>query len=365
MRMIDKKIINTGRQFEVDVAKAFAVFFMIVVHVFEHTVTYDESPLWYLVEFFGCAPSAGVFMFVMGLGMVYTRHDSPADFVRRGIKLLIAGYLLNFFRQTLLLAVVNAFFKESGYDGGSLLGTFMFVDILQFAGTAFLFMALFKKLELRPWMILVISIVMSLLGSLTPGLFDNAPEYIQYPVGLLIYTNSETVFPAMQWLIYPALGICFGHLLQHVKDKDRFYRIALVIALIAALAINTVFLLIGIDASDFFMESVLYYTQAPLTLIWCLSVVALLIPLYYFVGKVIRGKAAVFVKYISANLTTIYVIQWLLLGNLRTVLKMNDIEFPGVTGLALSLLIAIVSISLCLLWKKVNQEMVINLMEKR
>ena len=86
MRMIDKKIINTGRQFEVDVAKAFAVFFMIVVHVFEHTVTYDESPLWYLVEFFGCAPSAGVFMFVMGLGMVYTRHDSPADFVRRGIK---------------------------------------------------------------------------------------------------------------------------------------------------------------------------------------------------------------------------------------------------------------------------------------
>ena len=82
-------------------------------------------------------------------------------------------------------------------------------------------------------------------------------------------------------------------------------------------------------------------------------------------GKVIRGKAAVFVKYISANLTTIYVIQWLLLGNLRTVLIMNDIEFPGVTGLALSLLIAIVSISLCFLWKKVNQEMVINLMEKR
>ena len=70
MRMIDKKIINTGRQFEFDVAKAFAVFFMIVVHVFEHTVIYDKSPLWYLVEFFGCAPSAGVFMFAMGLGMV-------------------------------------------------------------------------------------------------------------------------------------------------------------------------------------------------------------------------------------------------------------------------------------------------------
>ena len=33
----------------------------------------------------------------------------------------------------------------------------------------------------------------------------------------------------------------------------------------------------------------------------------------------------------------------------------------SVTGLALSLLIAIVSISLCFLWKKVNQEMVINL----
>ena len=268
--------------------------------------------------------------------------------------MLISGYLLNFFRQTLALAVVNAFFKESGYDGGSLLGSFMFVDILQFAGTAFLFMALFKKLELRPWMILVISIVMSLLGSLTPGLFDNAPEYIQLPVGLLIYTNSQTAFPAMQWLIYPALGICFGHLLQHVKDKDRFYRIALVIALVAALAINAGFLLIGIDTAEILMEVMVYYTQAPPTLIWCLSVVALLIPLYYFVGKVIRGKAAVFVKYISANLTTIYVIHWLLLGNLITILKMNDIEFSGVTGLAFSLLILIASISLCFLWKKLS-----------
>ena len=45
MRMIDKKIINTGRQFEVDVAKAFAVFFMIVVHVFEHTVQPPHPPL--------------------------------------------------------------------------------------------------------------------------------------------------------------------------------------------------------------------------------------------------------------------------------------------------------------------------------
>ena len=100
------------------------------------------SPLWYLVEFFGCAPSAGVFMFVMGLGMVYTRHDSPADFVRRGIKLLMAGYLLNFFRQTLLLAVVNAFFKESGYDGGSLLGTFLKMNDIEFPGVTGLALSL-------------------------------------------------------------------------------------------------------------------------------------------------------------------------------------------------------------------------------
>ena len=81
-------------------------------------------------------------MFVMGLGMVYTRHDSPADFVRRGIKLLMAGYLLNFFRQTLLLAVVNAFFKESGYDGGSLLGTFLKMNDIEFPGVTGLALSL-------------------------------------------------------------------------------------------------------------------------------------------------------------------------------------------------------------------------------
>ena len=40
--MIDKNILNTGRQFEFDVAKTFAVFFMIVVHVFEYYDLYHS-----------------------------------------------------------------------------------------------------------------------------------------------------------------------------------------------------------------------------------------------------------------------------------------------------------------------------------
>lgn len=34
-------------------------------------------------------------MYAMGIGMMYTRHDSPREFIIRGIKLLLTGLIIN------------------------------------------------------------------------------------------------------------------------------------------------------------------------------------------------------------------------------------------------------------------------------
>lgn len=39
--------------------------------------------------------SAPMYMFAMGIGMVYTRRRTPRDYVRKGIRLGITGFLLN------------------------------------------------------------------------------------------------------------------------------------------------------------------------------------------------------------------------------------------------------------------------------
>jgi hypothetical protein len=117
--VFSKEEVNAKRQFEYDVAKAFAIVFMILVHTVDQ-ITAGEGSLYCAIEFFGCAPSACVFMISMGLGIVFTRHRSPRDFLLRGAKLLIAAYLLNFFRETLLLILGNALNVENDYQGVSL-----------------------------------------------------------------------------------------------------------------------------------------------------------------------------------------------------------------------------------------------------
>ncbi len=97
--MFDLKEVNTGRQFEIDVAKAMAVLFMIGVHTFEQLTDMKNVTLYRIVELLGCPPAAGVFMFAMGIGMVYTKHNSPTEFARRGGKLILMGIVLNFFRE--------------------------------------------------------------------------------------------------------------------------------------------------------------------------------------------------------------------------------------------------------------------------
>jgi len=215
--------VNDGRQLELDVAKAFAVIFMITVHVFDHMTDMGGEVLPKVVEFLGCAPAAGVFMFAMGVGMVYTRHNSPKEFAFRGLKLLLMGYILNFFRETLLVLVGNIFQIENNYQDESLFSTLMTVDILQFAGISFLITALLKKLNAKPYQIFAVAIVLHAVGNLCVGLFENAPETVQYPLGVLLFTNKETAFPGFQWYVYPAVGICFGTLLKHAADKDKFY----------------------------------------------------------------------------------------------------------------------------------------------
>lgn len=354
--MISKAETNTGRQLELDVAKAFAVIFMITVHVFDHMTDLQGTVLPKIVEFLGCSPAAGVFMFAMGVGMVYTKHDSLKEFAVRGIKLMLMGYVLNFFRETLLIIIGNIFSIENSYEGESLFSTLMTVDILQFAGMAFLITAFLKKLSAKPWQIFIVAIILHAVGNLCVGHFDNSSEYIQYPLGVLLFTNKETAFPAFQWYIYPAVGICFGKLLKHVTDKDIFYRRMFVLSVAALFCVTVGCIRADVSITDMFMTED-YYSQSLLTTLWCMSIVSLCIPIYYAISKAIKGRAITAVKYISKNVNTIYILQWLVITYTIGVMEILGTElFDTALGIPISIAITAVCIAISVLWNKVKQK---------
>ena len=79
---LSDKNLNSGRQFEVDAIKILAIPFMICIHFYEqfgsfdHAVKVPDTFFRNAMEFAGGPLAAPVFMFSMGIGMIYTHHDS-------------------------------------------------------------------------------------------------------------------------------------------------------------------------------------------------------------------------------------------------------------------------------------------------
>ena len=128
--------------------------------------------------------SAPIFMFAMGIGMVYTRYDSEKSFVIRGIKLLLLGL------------IINTMYFLSNYTAGvpleySLL-SFLANDILQFAGITFIVVAIFKKFNLSHLQILLIAISLSLIVSYHPDItLQNM--YLNQILGNFIETTGQNI----------------------------------------------------------------------------------------------------------------------------------------------------------------------------
>src|SRR5690554_406766 len=95
--------VNRGRQLELDVIKGLAILFMLLVHCLQ-TLSYSPwEPTWAnrVIVFLGSPPAASVFMFALGVGLVYTRKNTPRELALRGLRVLLLGYALAFFRDFL------------------------------------------------------------------------------------------------------------------------------------------------------------------------------------------------------------------------------------------------------------------------
>lgn len=306
------------RRSEVDMAKFFAIPFMICIHFYEQFGGYDfvniipNSLFRNTMEFLGGPLAAPVFMFSMGIGMIYTRRNSALDFIKRGIHLLTIGYLLNFFRQTLPQLIGLALGIDSGID---IIGGLLCVDILPFAGIAFTTIGLMRKIKLSSKQISLVAFLMQAVG-IWSSRFHMKPGVVQNLLGLFIPTGKWTSFPLTLWMVYPALGMVFGEILKKCADKRKMY-IKLVIFLIILLtALTSGLLYIGYDLRYIYaLYQDSYYHNNILNTVWTLFVVIVVLGICYFLCEKIKNTGAEkFLRYCSVNLNKIYIIQWLIIA---------------------------------------------------
>jgi uncharacterized membrane protein len=317
--MLAGEAVNKGRQIELDIARALAVLFMVLVHVqmsFSNENLIDSN-LGFLIDFMGGIPAAPMFMFLMGVGFFYTSKNNYQTFIKRGVSIFTLGYLLNYMRDSLPELVDYITYGEKASLTYAIEG-FIDVDILQFAGLAMVFWGIIKVLRLKNGTIAFLGVLFPILNLfLVEKQVDN---YIGQATSGLIWGSSEfSEFPFLTWIFYPILGYFFAQVLIRVQDKRVFYKKLLIISLPSVIVTALFFFyLLGQDLG---LKSELAYYHHNIFAnivygLFCISWISLL----FFLAKYIPGTLMTLLKRWSKNVTEIYFIHWVIIGWLSWIL---------------------------------------------
>jgi len=307
------KELQTPRNGTADLLKGIAVLLMIQVHFMEQLATPDlyNSTLGKISLFLGGPACAPAFMAVMGYFLACSKKNS-GSLVRRGLMLFAGGMLLNILRSASLLVQI--------ITGRSTLDPWRFIlgaDILGLAGLSILAIAILRPLFKRnsiPWAAAAVVVA----G--VPALFSTGPAQggvVSYFAAFITGGAGWSYFPLFPWLAYVLSGYAFGLLLNNsgwpgkIDLKNRYY-FAIPFWILIILTIPWAS---GITSDlqgpgGYYHHSLLFFAW---TIIFLLSylVLAWLTDHHYGGNSLVAG-----ISWLGRKVTALYVIQWLIIGNL-------------------------------------------------
>ena len=310
--IFSKTEVNTGRQRELDIVKALSIIIMILVHIYENLcVGLDTGVGATFIKYLGFPFGPTTFMFCMGMGLSYSRHNSTGSYVLRGVMLLTFGQVLILLRE-ILPNCVGLLTGLGGSNDFARLCLILSVDIMQFAGMAFLTMALLKVLHCNTLGMITISMVMSVAGMFLAG-FSTGNYMADQLLGFLFRTDTESYFPLFSWFIFVAFGKAFGDLYRRLNDKKQLFRIIIPVG--AAFTAIYYILAVGVDQPVFrIFRNYSDFTGIGLPdALACLVLILFEISILALIGNLLSEKALRPIYYISGNINKFYCVSWFII----------------------------------------------------
>jgi len=295
-----------------DVLKGIAVLLMIQVHIVELFATEDiyYSSIGKILLFLGGPPVAPMFMILFGY-FIYSSQKTTLQLIKRGLGIFALGMLLNLaLNFNLIVSVYQQKIKVDVWP-------YIFgVDIFQFAGLSLIIIAILKN-SFQKYTTLIFSLIFicTLLGKI---LIHHPPsnDILLFSTAFFYGSCNWSYFPLLPWLAYPLAGVALYQMQQHYDfNFIKSIKTKLVgLIIFAAFIVLTIFYAISI-ASD--LQT--YYHHGTLFFLWTIAFCAGYGMLIHEITQRIRENIIVnYIKWLGKHVTLIYVIQWIIIGNLAT-----------------------------------------------
>ena len=256
---------NTKRQREFDYLKGIFMLFIYLVHAFQATMSPEDSVTQWIFMF-ATMSGAAIFIFVMGIGTVYSRNATPVGMAKSGVRMVVYQYLNNLVYVIALLIpypFVSGNLTETGRDNFKYLIEVypQYINIFFITGIIYFVLALLKKLNMNIAGYVIIGAAVSVIAPFLFGKPVNAPA-LGYIMKLLIGDAEFVSFTPLYFLSYAMFGVAFGRILRHVKDKSKFYgMLAVPSAVVIIVWWVLIFRKYGSDISQMYIALSEAYTQ--------------------------------------------------------------------------------------------------------
>ena len=316
--IISKEEVNKGRQYELDIAKAFLIFSLAIVHLFcecsDPETMYNGLP-YFFDSVIGGPWGAPVFIFCMGVGLAYSRHDQPKQLIMRGLGLGLTGLILNTCRFLIPSLVGYAITGNKEMYITPLPYRFFEGDILQFACFAMILMGICKNFKMKPFAIWILGLILNILSCFISNT-DYGNPVLNVCIGYITGAedagkNVLTNFPLIVWFFVYASGFLFAYVIKRIKNKKAFYGIILPICVIPVAIVFPYEYYNRIEMMGGPGDNVFYHAKT-YDVILCLLAIMSMIAVSYFISLILPEKIMKVICGISKNITIVYFIQWIL-----------------------------------------------------
>ena len=181
---------------------------------------------------------------------------------------------------------------------------FFEADILQFAALSMLVIALFKKLNLKPYVMVIIAVLCSVAGQLLQWVSTGSAVGDLF-TGFIWHSHDYSYFPLLSWLIFPVCGYVFGGVWQRLQDKETFFRWVTPISWVISIAYFVPMAFIG----EYYLSGGDYYGLGIGDAVFAFVICFAMIGLGYYIAKW-GGYVSNWIGSLGNRVTSIYCIHW-------------------------------------------------------